>query len=413
MFSPLRPIYPVAGIREIEDKLIPNARPPLMERAGRAAAQDAVRLIMDRPGPILVACGPRQQRWRRLRDGAPAHSGRARGRGRLLQHGRAAAGRGPRRRTPTTSPPAAASSPTCLPPRPTAGPWWSTRSSASASAARSRGATRAGSRPSTPNPARAWLSTSRAGSTPDTGTPLGATFRATHTTTFIALKPGLLTNDGPDHCGEISVQRIEIDAAAWLPARGHAIAPSLFRHLLQPRPRNTHKGLYGDAAILGGNAGMVGAALLAGRSALWLGTGRVYVGLLDPAGPAVDFAHPELMLRRAETLPERLSALAIGPGLGTEHDAAALLAVTLARPVPLLLDADALNLVALQSSLREAVRTRAAATVLTPHPAEAARLLGTDTASVQGRSPACRARARPQLSRAGGAQGLRQHRRDP
>ena len=58
MFSPLRPIYPVAGIREIEDKLIPNARPPLMERAGRAAAQDAVRLIMDRPGPILVACGP-------------------------------------------------------------------------------------------------------------------------------------------------------------------------------------------------------------------------------------------------------------------------------------------------------------------------------------------------------------------
>ena len=58
MFSPMRPIYPVAGIREIEDKLIPNARPPLMERAGRAAAQDAVRLIMDRPGPILVACGP-------------------------------------------------------------------------------------------------------------------------------------------------------------------------------------------------------------------------------------------------------------------------------------------------------------------------------------------------------------------
>ena len=58
MFSSLRPIYPVAGIREIEDKLIPNARPPLMERAGRAAAQDAVRLIMDRPGPILVACGP-------------------------------------------------------------------------------------------------------------------------------------------------------------------------------------------------------------------------------------------------------------------------------------------------------------------------------------------------------------------
>ena len=58
----------------------------------------------------------------------------------------------------------------------------------------------------------------------DTGQPLGTTFRATHTTTFIALKPGLLTNDGPDYCGEISVQRIDIDAPAWLPARGHAVA---------------------------------------------------------------------------------------------------------------------------------------------------------------------------------------------
>lgn len=108
----------------------------------------------------------------------------------------------------------------------------------------------------------------------DTGQPLGATFRATHTR-HLHHRPGLLTNDGPDHCGEISVQRIDIDAPAWLPARGgHAVAPSLFRDQLQPRPRNTHKGIYGDAGILGGNAGMVGAALLAGRAALWLGTGR-------------------------------------------------------------------------------------------------------------------------------------------
>ena len=180
----------------------------------------------------------------------------------------------------------------------------------------------------------------------DTGTPLGATFRATHTTTFIALKPGLLTNDGPDHCGEIGVQRIEIDAAAWLPARGHAIASSLFRHLLQPRPRNTHKGAStATPPFLGGNAGMVGAALLAGRSRAVAGHRRVYVGLLDPAGPAVDFAHPELMLRRAETLPERLSALAIGPGLGTRTRPATC-SPSRWRAGPLLLDADALNLVA-------------------------------------------------------------------
>ena len=394
MFSSLRPIYPVAGIREIEDKLIPNARPPLMERAGRAAAQDAVRLIMDRPGPILVACGP----------GNNGGDGFVMAR-QLTQAGRevVVAFCSTAEQLPAEAAKAHAdylaaggSIVSDLPAAPANG--WALVVDALFGIGLGR-----------PIEGRyaSWIQTLNAQPCPrmaldvpsgldaDTGTPLGATFRATHTTTFIALKPGLLTNDGPDHCGEISVQRIEIDAAAWLPARGHAIAPSLFRHLLQPRPRNTHKGLYGDAAILGGNAGMVGATLLAGRSALWLGTGRVYVGLLDPAGPAVDFAHPELMLRRAETLPERLSALAIGPGLGTEHDAAALLAVTLARPVPLLLDADALNLVALQSSLREAVRTRAAATVLTPHPAEAARLLGTDTASVQ----ADRLRAALELAR--------------
>ncbi len=141
---------------------------------------------------------------------------------------------------------------------------------------------------------------------------------------------------------------------------------------------------------------MVGAALLAGRAALWLGTGRVYVGLLDPAGPAVDFAHPELMLRRADTLPERLSALAIGPGLGTEHASAAALANALTRPIPL-----AARRRRAQPRRRradahaQALCARGTATVLTPHPAEAARLLGTDTASVQ----ADRLRAALELAR--------------
>ena len=396
MFSPLRPIYPVAGIREIEDKLIPNARPPLMERAGRAAAQDAVRLIMDRPGPILVACGP----------GNNGGDGFVMAR-QLAQAGRevvvafsSAAERLPAEAAKAHADYLAAggSIVSDLPAAPTNG--WALVVDALFGIGLGR-----------PIEGRyaSWIQTLNAQPCPrmaldvpsgldaDTGQPLGATFRATHTTTFIALKPGLLTNDGPDHCGEISVQRIDIDidAAAWRPARGHAIAPSLFRHLLQPRPRNTHKGLYGDAAILGGHAGMVGAALLAGRAALWLGTGRVYVGLLDPAGPAVDFAHPELMLRRADTLPERLSALAIGPGLGTEHASAAALANALTRPIPLLLDADALNLVAGDATLRQALCARGTATVLTPHPAEAARLLGTDTASVQ----ADRLRAALELAR--------------
>lgn len=375
MFSPLRPIYPVAGIREIEDKLIPNARPPLMERAGRAAAQDAVRLIMDRPGPILIACGP----------GNNGGDGFVMAR-QLAQAGRevvvafcSAAERLPAEAAKAHADYLAAggSIVSDLPAAPANG--WALVVDALFGIGLGR-----------PIEDRyaSWIHTLNAQPCPrmaldvpsgldaDTGSPLGATFRATHTTTFIALKPGLLTNDGPDHCGEISVQRIEIDAPAWLPARGHAIASSLFRHLLQPRPRNTHKGLYGGAA-------------------LWLGTGRVYVGLLDPAGPAVDFAHPELMLRRAETLPERLSALAIGPGLGTQGASANVLADALARPIPLLLDADALNLLSADAALRRVLCTRGAATVLTPHPAEAARLLGSDTASVQ----ADRLRAALELAR--------------
>lgn len=382
MFSPLRPIYPVAGIRAIEEKLIPVARPPLMERAGRAAAQDAVRLIMSRPGPILIACGP----------------GNNGGDGFVMARQLAQAGRevvvafaGKVDALPLEAAKAHADYVAAgggivsdLPAAPAGG--WALVVDALfgiglARPIEGRYADWIHTLNRQPGPRMALDLPS--GLDADTGQPLGASFRATHTTSFIALKPGLLTGDGPDHCGEITVQRIDVDAPAWLTAQGHAIAPSLFRHLLRPRPRNTHKGVYGDAGIIGGNTGMVGAALLAGRAALWLGTGRVYVGLLDDHGPAVDFAHPELMLRRAHLLPERLSALAVGPGLGTQKSSAGVLAKALRRDTPLLLDADALNLVAADPALATALSERQAPTLVTPHPAEAARMLGTDTARVQ------------------------------
>ncbi|MGD9871102.1 MAG: NAD(P)H-hydrate dehydratase [Thauera sp.] len=382
MFSPQRPIYRVDAIREIEDKLVPNAHPPHMERAGRAAAQDAVRLIMNRPGPILIACGP----------------GNNGGDGFVMARQLAQAGRevivafaGKVETLPLEAAKAhfdymeaGGSIVSDFPSAPAGG--WALVVDALfgiglARSIEGRYAEWIRTLNSQPGPRMALDVPS--GLNADTGQPLGIAFRATHTTTFIALKPGLLTNDGPDHCGEISVQRIDVDAPAWLPARGHAIAPSLFRPLLQPRPRNTHKGLYGDAGILGGNAGMVGAALLAGRAALWLGTGRVYVGLLDDHGPAVDLGHPELMLRRAHTLPERLSALAVGPGLGTQNTSAGLLAAALRRDVPLLLDADALNLVSTDATLAAALSERQAPTVVTPHPAEAGRMLGMKVAQVQ------------------------------
>ncbi|HEV3008921.1 MAG TPA: NAD(P)H-hydrate epimerase, partial [Burkholderiales bacterium] len=93
----------------------------------------------------------------------------------------------------------------------------------------------------------------------DTGRVLGRAVRATHTVTFIALKPGLLTLDGPDHSGEIIVSDLNLPVTELLAPTAWVAEPKLFRHLLKPRPRNFHKGMAGSLAILGGAAGMTGA----------------------------------------------------------------------------------------------------------------------------------------------------------
>ena len=129
---------------------------------------------------------------------------------------------------------------------------------------------------------------------------MGCAVRATHTLTFIGLKPGLLTLDGPDHCGEITVADLGLPAQkakAWVASR------ELFQTVLRRRPRKFHKGMAGSVAILGGASGMAGAALLAGRAALKLGAGRVYVGMLDQT----------LGLVGQATVP--LSLIALGMGL--------------------------------------------------------------------------------------------------
>jgi ADP-dependent NAD(P)H-hydrate dehydratase / NAD(P)H-hydrate epimerase len=208
--------------------------------------------------------------------------------------------------------------------------------------------------------------------------------RATHTITFIALKPGLLTLDGPDHCGELTVAELDLDAQTLLKPNGWVADRALFASGLRPRPRNFHKGMAGSLAVLGGAAGMAGAALLAGRAALRLGAGRVYVGLLDHDAPAVDFAMPEMMLRHPDdALGEELDAVVAGPGIGQGERAETLVAAALASEMPCVLDADALNLMAQNRDLRAACARRAADTLLTPHPAEAARLLGVRTLEIQ------------------------------
>jgi len=216
----------------------------------------------------------------------------------------------------------------------------------------------------------------------DTGQVLGCAVRATHTLTFIALKPGLLTLDGPDYSGEVSVADLGLDVAKLQRPAAWVAGPELFEGVLKRRPRNFHKGAAGSLGILGGARGMAGAALLAGRAALKLGAGRVYAGLLEHL--AVDAAAPELMLRHADDVfGLDLDAVVAGPGLGRSDHAATLVGAVLAAEMPCVLDADALNLIAEDENLRLACERRGADTLLTPHPAEAGRLLGITTAEVQ------------------------------
>ena len=219
----------------------------------------------------------------------------------------------------------------------------------------------------------------------DTGAVMGCAVRASHTITFIAHKPGLLTLDGPDHCGELKLDTFGLDADRLLAPEGLLLDAGILAGAIAPRPRNFHKGQAGSVGVLGGAAGMVGAAVIAGRAALKCGAGRVYLGLLTPRPPYVDYTQPELMLRKASAVIEKglVNALVVGPGMGKENSARTLLRAALAAPVPMVLDADALNLIAGNRMLTSALGKRSAPTIMTPHPAEAARLLGEGTREVQ------------------------------
>lgn len=211
-----------------------------------------------------------------------------------------------------------------------------------------------------------------------TGETTGPTVCATRTASFIALKPGLLTGDGPDHCGAVSVCDLGLDVGS---GDGTVVSVDAFRAALPRRRKNSHKGNFGNVAILGGAPGMAGAALLAGRAALRLGAGRVFLGMLEPL--AVDAVQPELMTRSPAEALQAATIVAIGPGLGSSVQAGELLAQTLARPVPRVIDADGLNLLAQSSLLQRQCAVAPAPTLITPHPAEAARLLDTTVAIVQ------------------------------
>jgi hydroxyethylthiazole kinase-like uncharacterized protein yjeF len=219
----------------------------------------------------------------------------------------------------------------------------------------------------------------------DTGAVLGHAVRASHTLTFIAHKPGLLTLDGPDHCGELKLDTLGLDPARLLVPDGTLLDSDALAGAISPRAKNFHKGQAGSVGILGGAAGMVGAAVIAGRAALKCGAGRVHLALLAPRPPYLDYTQPELMLRKPKELFAQgfINVLVAGPGMGKSTAAVASLRAALKSPVPLVLDADALNAIAASRALAASLAKRNAATILTPHPAEAARLLGVTTGRVQ------------------------------
>jgi hydroxyethylthiazole kinase-like uncharacterized protein yjeF len=210
----------------------------------------------------------------------------------------------------------------------------------------------------------------------DTGVAAALCVRAHFTLSLLTLKPGLFTADGRQACGEIWFNDLGISSNAKPDAE--LIMPAASAE----RPHNTHKGSFGDVAVIGGAQGMTGAAILAASAALHGGAGRVFVGLLHADAPAWDASHPELMFRPPAQL--ALEKMAVVAGCGGADAISAYLEKTIQQAAQLVLDADALNQLTGNSSLHELLRLRGPdKTVLTPHPLEAARLLGCSTLQIQ------------------------------
>ena len=372
----LLPVLSIATLREIERR---HAQEPLMERAGAAAADIAAAMLAGRAGRIVALAGPGNNGGdafvcaRRLRERGfdvvvvartdPAGGDAAKARSALIAAG-----------VPMIAAP------------PSERPALIVDGLFGVGLSRAPGA-----------PWSAWIAWANASGAPivaldvpsgldaATGVANDPTIVAAATATFIALTPGLLTGDGPDHCGEVSVHALGLDAD--VPDAGVRLDWRAVQSRLPPvlarRVRKSHKGTFGRACIVGGAEALVGAALLAGRAAIRLGAGRVVVALAARNPPLVDWLAPELMLREAEAPGTDHDAWVVGPGLGAGERAQALLEKVASVDQPIVIDADALNAIAGKPALVDAVARRRAATLATPHPAEAARLLQCATQDVQ------------------------------
>ncbi|MBI1732398.1 MAG: NAD(P)H-hydrate dehydratase [Gammaproteobacteria bacterium] len=218
----------------------------------------------------------------------------------------------------------------------------------------------------------------------DTGAILGCATCADATITFLGLKPGLFTGEGPDCAGALEFATLGIDSEL---AEGIDVAavrvgynPASFP--LPRRARAAHKGKFGHVLVVGGDTGFAGAPLLAGEAAARVGAGLVTLATRPGHAGLQVAARPELMAAGIEQpmhldpLLRRASVIAIGPGLGLSQWSSLLLSRVFESKLPLVVDADALTLLA-----RDAVQRPD--WVLTPHPGEAARLLGCTVGEIQ------------------------------
>lgn len=217
-----------------------------------------------------------------------------------------------------------------------------------------------------------------------------------HTLSLLTLKPGLFTHQGRDAAGQVWLDDLGVAPAEAVPVTAWLAGREAPTEGKARRAHASHKGSFGDVVVVGGQgiaangAGMTGAAVLAGRAALHAGAGRVFVGLLEGGSAnetTWDPVCPELMFRRPAALLDAtwlpLASVVCGCGGGTS--VAALLPRLLSSATTLVLDADALNAVAADDALRTLLthrHGRGRLTVLTPHPLEAARLLGCGTTQV-------------------------------
>ncbi|MFW5926690.1 MAG: NAD(P)H-hydrate dehydratase [Wenzhouxiangella sp.] len=219
----------------------------------------------------------------------------------------------------------------------------------------------------------------------DNGMPMGTCVRADTTVTFIGAKRGLHTGQAGRWCGRLVFDDLDTPAEIHdsIEADAQLLDAGRLSRALPPRPADTHKGMLGTVLVAGGDLGMAGAPVLAASAALRAGSGLVSVATRAAHAALAPSVQPEIMSHGVEELDalnglvDRADVIALGPGLGRGEWSSAIWRRLTGGDRPLVVDADGLNLLADAPMTREDW-------ILTPHPGEAARLLGTDVTEVQG-----------------------------